>query len=216
METASESLQKVGYRMTLEEIFTMSDQARRSLNQKELSALVSYSAKKLNARLGRLAKRPDVADYALKNVQETGGRFGAKGKTYNQLQKELSRMKDFYESKTSTVKGAREVAEKWNELVFGTKSPKRTGRGKITIKQQENITKKVFKAYRKFEESHPSLRGHGSAKYIREIGRIKSDNKRASQKSLIEAAEKMFTEEYAKEQSARKEVESDLWKDLFQ
>lgn len=204
--------------MTIEEILTMSDKARRNLNQKELSAMVSYTAKKLNARLNRLAKNPDAANYALQNVMESGGRFGAKGKTYNQLQKELSRMRDFYESKTSTVSGAREVARKQSELIFG-KEPVGSGksgkRGKLTEKHKKNIIKKVFKAYRKFEERHPNLRGHGSEKYIREIGRRITEKKRTSEKDLIEAAEQMYTEGYAEEQAAIHEAESDLWKALI-
>ena len=197
--------------MTVEEILTMSDKARRKLNQKELSAMVSYTAKKLNARLSRLAKRSDVVDYALKNVEESGGRFGAKGKTYNQLQKELSRMREFYESKTSTVAGAREVAKKQTALIFGEGKAGRAAAGKLSQRQRKSILNQVFKAYRKFEESHPNLRGHGSDKYIREIGRTKTENKRVTEKDLIEAAEKLFVDQYAEEQAALEEVESDFW-----
>ena len=201
--------------MTVEEILSMSDKARRKLNQKELSSMVSYAAKKLNARLDRLSKRADVVDYALKNVEESGGRFGAKGKTYNQLQKELSRMRDFYESKTSTVSGAREVQRKQTELIFGEGKAGRAAAGKLSAKQRRNVSKQVFKAYRKFEESHPGLRGHGSDKYIREIARTKMGDKKAKEKDLIEAAEKLFMDQYAEEQAAREEADSEFWDTLI-
>lgn len=101
---------------------------------KALKKEVSRMASMANKRLRRL-ERNELTDLpAYKTWEENGSiRFSVKGKTHQQLQAEYWRLKNFIDSKTSTVRGAnaflREMAEntgiKYNGLAdLKTKSKK--------------------------------------------------------------------------------------------
>ena len=105
--------------LTLKQLDALSSEARAKLTKKELAPMLSEAAKRLNKRLDRLAKNPDASKYALDQVMETGGRFGVQGKTRNEMQKELSRMLDFYRSKTSTTAGAVAERKRQEKALFG-------------------------------------------------------------------------------------------------
>lgn len=69
--------------------------------RKEASRLASMA----NKRVERLERNELKDSPAYKQYLESGGKFGVKGKDYNQVQQELSRLKRFIDSQTSTVKG---------------------------------------------------------------------------------------------------------------
>lgn len=69
--------------------------------RKEASRLASLA----NKRVARLERNELKDSPAYKQYIESGGKFGVKGKTYNEVQTELSRLKRFIDSQTSTVKG---------------------------------------------------------------------------------------------------------------
>ena len=75
-------------------------------NRKRISRLVSLA----NKRLKRLedAGLNDSPAYQ-KWVEAGSEKFSVKGKDHNQLQRELSRLKNFIESETSTVRGVNNV-----------------------------------------------------------------------------------------------------------
>ena len=75
-------------------------------NRKKISRLVSLA----NKRLKRLenAGLDDSPAYQ-KWVEAGAEKFSVKGKDHNQLQRELSRLKNFIESETSTVRGVNNV-----------------------------------------------------------------------------------------------------------
>ena len=75
-------------------------------NRKRISRLVSLA----NKRLKRLedAGLDDSPAYQ-KWVEAGSEKFSVKGKDHNQLQRELSRLKNFIESETSTVRGVNNV-----------------------------------------------------------------------------------------------------------
>lgn len=69
--------------------------------RKEASRLASMA----NKRVARLEAN-DLKDApAYKGYIESGGKFSVKGKTYNQLQIEVARMRTFINANTSTIKG---------------------------------------------------------------------------------------------------------------
>jgi hypothetical protein len=69
--------------------------------RREASRLASMA----NKRVARLEAN-DVRDApAYKGYIESGGRFSVKGKTYNELQIEVARMRTFINANTSTIKG---------------------------------------------------------------------------------------------------------------
>lgn len=69
--------------------------------RKEASRLASIA----NKRVERLERNDLQSSPAYQKYLETGGRFGVKGKTYNEVQAEVARLKRFIDSNTSTVKG---------------------------------------------------------------------------------------------------------------
>lgn len=77
----------------------------------QLQAQVDQMAKEANARLDELAKN-EMNSPAYDNWVKNGEvRFGVKGKTYQEVQSEYWRTKNFLDSKTSTVKGAQDVLD---------------------------------------------------------------------------------------------------------
>lgn len=59
-----------------------------------------------NKRVKRLENNKLTDTPAYKTYLEGGGKFGVKGKSYNELQAEVSRLNKFINSKTSTIRGA--------------------------------------------------------------------------------------------------------------
>lgn len=69
--------------------------------RKEASRLASIA----NKRVERLERNDLQSSPAYQAYLEGGGKFGVKGKTYNEVQSEVARLKRFIDSNTSTVKG---------------------------------------------------------------------------------------------------------------
>lgn len=78
------------------------------LSKTELRQAVSRLASAANKRLKRLTSS-GVVSQALYDVTESGGKFTTKGKGLDELRAEFSRVRDFLESPSSTVKGAKEI-----------------------------------------------------------------------------------------------------------
>ena len=78
-----------------------------SENLKEAKKEISKLASMANKRLTRLENANLKSSPAYKKWAENGEvRFGVKGKTHNELQRELSRLEKFLSAETSTVRGA--------------------------------------------------------------------------------------------------------------
>lgn len=75
--------------------------------RREASRMASLA----NKRIKRLEAANLTDAPAYKAYLETGGKFSVKGKTYNELQQEVSRLKTFIEAKTSTIKGTTAVLQ---------------------------------------------------------------------------------------------------------
>lgn len=74
--------------------------------KREVSRLASMA----NKRLVRLEKNGFEDSPAYKQWIESGGeKFSVRGKDYNALQKELARVRQFVNAKTSTIRGAQSV-----------------------------------------------------------------------------------------------------------
>ena len=84
---------------------TMKDAAAKAkkirADRKEASRLASLA----NKRAQRLEANGLQDSPAYQMYLKTGGKFGVKGKTHNELQQEVSRLKRFIDMNTSTVKG---------------------------------------------------------------------------------------------------------------
>lgn len=76
------------------------------LDNKKFRREVSRMAAIANKRIERLEKNNLESSPAYKKfIDEGGAKFGVRGKSHNELQKEASRLQKFLESETSTVRG---------------------------------------------------------------------------------------------------------------
>ena len=110
--------------------------------RREASRLVSMA----NKRLIRLEanKLTDVPAYQqLVDIMGDKPRFSIRGKDYNELQKEIARMRRFLDAKTSTVRGANQVLKEM---------AKNTGIKYKTMKELREKSKIFFELASKVEQ----------------------------------------------------------------
>ena len=89
---------------------TKTDEQARKQRIRQLKQEISKKASMANKRLKRLEKNDLTNVPAYRQYVQGGGvKFSVKGKNYNQLQAELSRVNHFIDSKTSTVRGTNSV-----------------------------------------------------------------------------------------------------------
>ena len=97
--------------VSIDDLLSIDIETLNTLNTKELSRIISRMSSVANKRLVRLEKagfkRGDESDGV--NIISGTRKFGAKGKSLNQLRTEFHRARNFLEGKTSTVRGMREV-----------------------------------------------------------------------------------------------------------
>lgn len=94
------------------------EKVSKELKKKQLQEQVDNMAMVANERLRDLEKN-ELTQSSAYAKWESGGKvtFGVKGKTYQEIQKEFWRIKNFLDSKTSTVEGARKVLADVSKLV---------------------------------------------------------------------------------------------------
>ena len=89
---------------------TKTDEQARKQRIRQLKQEISKKASMANKRLKRLENNDLTNVPAYRQYVQGGGvKFSVKGKNYNQLQAELSRVNHFINSKTSTVRGTNSV-----------------------------------------------------------------------------------------------------------
>ena len=81
--------------------------------KREASRLASMA----NKRVARLERNDFTDSPAYRQYIEGGGRFGIRGKTYNEIQSEVARLNRFLDSTTSTIRGANRTLK---EMAFNT------------------------------------------------------------------------------------------------
>ena len=89
---------------------TKTDEQARKQRIRQLKQEISKKASMANKRLKRLESNDLTNVPAYRQYIQGGGvKFSVKGKSYNELQAELSRVNHFINSKTSTVRGTNSV-----------------------------------------------------------------------------------------------------------
>ncbi len=89
---------------------TKTDEQARKQRIRQLKQEISKKASMANKRLKRLESNDLTNVPAYRQYVQGGGvKFSVKGKNYNELQAELSRVNHFIDSKTSTVRGTNSV-----------------------------------------------------------------------------------------------------------
>lgn len=121
--------------------------------RREASRLVSMA----NKRLIRLEanKLTDVPAYQqLVDIMGNKPRFSIRGKDYNELQREIARMRRFLDAKTSTVRGAHQVLKEM---------AKSTGIRYKTLKDLKSKAKVFFELSSKIEQYFRTVHDIASA-----------------------------------------------------
>lgn len=96
-----------------------------------------------NKRIRRLETNNLEDSPAYKTYIDGKGYFGVKGKTYNELQQELSRIKKFTQSETSTVKGTKTYISRLGSII---------NKKKISLSEVQNQASGFFSLTSKVEE----------------------------------------------------------------
>ena len=118
----------------------VSDKAKKiAADRREASRLASLA----NKRVARLEANDLTDSPAYQMYIKTGGKFGVKGKTHNELQQEVSRLKRFIDMNTSTVKG---VTNTLKEMAANT------GISYANMKELKQKSAKFFELASKVEQ----------------------------------------------------------------
>lgn len=81
----------------------------KTLREKELRNEASKLASKANKRLQRLEKGGYTNSPAYQKwLDENGEKFSVRGKSYNEVQAEMAKLRNFLDSQTSTIRGMNE------------------------------------------------------------------------------------------------------------
>lgn len=127
-----------------------------TMKRKDLIAELQPTIDAANKRLKRLQGMETLSP-ALNSVMQSGGKFGIKGKTRNEVLKEASRAISFINMKTSTVSGAKQF-----EKNFAAKLSNKSKN--ITNDQRKTL----FDSFRKLQQISPvGLNIYGSERLVR-------------------------------------------------
>lgn len=90
------------------DVFDKSTVKKKDDYVKKLRQEASRLASMANKRVARLESN-NLRDTPAYKIYIEGGRFGVRGKTFNEVQQELSRLRRFIDAKSSTIRGANAV-----------------------------------------------------------------------------------------------------------
>lgn len=138
LEKAIEKERKKAQKIVNKKVDEKTEKIRRF--RREVSRLASIA----NKRLARLEKNNLTDSPAYQGFLSSGGkRFGVKGKDYNEIQKEMARIRRFLNAETSTVRGANRVLR---EIANNT------GIKYKNLKQLRQYSKQFFQIASKVEQ----------------------------------------------------------------
>lgn len=161
-------------KLTKKKLVNMEASEIGSLKQKELRSMIRQARELYNRQARTFSRYEDtVYSPALERMEDY---FDEKGKKpisrmkVNELRAELFKIQDFFESKTSTVPGARKVAIEQDINIFGVNE--KTGRPVHRMSISERTA--FWSAYSEFVniESESAIRGWGSNTVMQYLGQI--------------------------------------------
>ena len=132
------------------------DEESKELALQALKAEVSRKASMANKRLARLEKNnlTHLPAYQMWVDYKGGVKFSVKGKDYNELQKELARVNQFLNAKTSLVRQANKYLKEIAAM---------TGIKYKSVKELPALTKNFFELASKVEQYLRNVEGSASA-----------------------------------------------------
>lgn len=170
--------------------------------RKEASRLASMA----NKRIARLVKNDLTDSPAYKRYVKDGEqRFGVKGKTYKEVQKEMARLDRFLNAKTSTVRGYHKTLVKLAELT------------NIKFKNMADLRKraaKFFELSSRMEQYIQNVEGMGAAVGYQQIWQAIDTYTTVEGIDLMDAddkIEKMIDVLKKKHYEDNKRVRKQLW-----
>lgn len=205
--------------MRIDDILNMDIDKLSRMNRRELAKVVSQLSSSANKRLRRLEQQGLTDSYAY-NKAQTVGDFSVKGKNTNQLRKEFARVRDFINSKTSSVKGYKKfLGEVSTRVSGGNKSIGKKVYGDLGLRKQ------FWSVYNRVKESYPSLFGSkGDSTRMQElIALILADNADKSDDDIMNIVRENINNLYEKTEAdfekRENEIEEndaffDVWQDF--
>lgn len=135
--------------MSVQDILNMDIDTFNKLNTSDLRKVVGRLVSAGNKRL-RSFERAGESSPATRHVAKSGGAFSTKGKDLNALRAEYTRAKNFWQAKTGTRKGWKQVKK---ETLAGLK--------KQGVEMTESQFNDVWKAYEDLKELSPEVANRG-------------------------------------------------------
>lgn len=185
---------KTGY--TVQQILDMDEYALTHLDEKQLRPIVRQLADTANKRITAMERAHEKSP-AYRGVIKSGGKFGTKGKSYSDLQSEVSRELQFLKHKTSTLSGWETVKSETIDTIekFGIS---------LTKEEWEDF----WEAYDKLAEQSPDVKME-TIKYdvFKEI-HSRMDDKTQSPEDIATGMKKEVNKLYAKRKKLEKQRKS--------
>ena len=185
----------------------------RKMTRSEISRVVSTLASAGNKRIVRMEK-------AGQPITQTVRKFSVAGKTKNELMKEFTRVKNFMQSETQSLRGQKEIARKVSrglaERTLGKKSDaleygEKTKFKKIMREYDQMLSgsyrgtnnKTTFwRAYERLKERNPIIAQKGyKYKILEKQAQIMRNAPSISTARLTDRMQKVFDEMYIEEQN---------------
>lgn len=173
----------------LQDLLNISATNLNKMTRSELSKVVSQLGSAANKRLKRFEESGIKSGAYSQTIK--AGRFSARGKSLNQLRNEYIREKQFLESKTSTIRGYREVKRNFEKNIIGTNNT-------LTDKQYERF----WRFYNKAKSVGKGFRYIDKMKIAYQIF---NENKRASFDSMLGQLEERINKEYEYREETEKQ-----------
>lgn len=194
------------------------------MTEKELRAVVTRLASAANKRVRRIEQK-GITTPATRAAERSGGKFTAKGKNLNQLRNEYKRIKNFLRNETSTLKGYKKFAKRFERKLQKElkKAEKRGTIPKVSEPEEQpsappedeeeestaddaqeffNKYDKVFRAVDRLKERFPWMTEKFSYKTMLLAEKYFSQNPAASVESAYKAISEQVTQAYEEEQAA--------------
>lgn len=163
-----------------------------SLRLPDLREAVGRLVSAANKRL-RAFERKGLSSPAVEQVKDSGGKFSTRGKNLNQLRAEFARARSFFQSATSSIRGAKKVE---NKVIDALK--------KAGVDLSASNYDKFFKAYNRLKQLDPSIENKSLRyTYMRELASMMNDNTDID--AVIQKMKKRISEIYEEQRSIEDE-----------
>ena len=173
--------------MSVKDILNMDINTFSKLNTSDLRKVVGRLVSAGNKRL-RSFERAGESSPATRYVYKSGGVFSTSGKDLNALRAEYTRAKNFFQSKTGTRKGWKQVK---NETIAGLK--------KHGVEMTDSQFNDVWKTYEDLKELSPEVANRG-LKYsvLKDVADMVTDTDKSADEiatALHEKLSKIYEEQ---------------------